>query len=43
MLNMRENTKTYKVGDFAHGGIVFWVDETGQHGLVSAKKTKAPE
>jgi Protein of unknown function (DUF1566) len=28
---------TYTVGDFAHGGIVFWVDETGQHGLVCAK------
>ncbi len=28
---------TYSVGDFAHGGIVFWVDETGQHGLVAAK------
>ena len=29
--------KTYQVGDFAHGGIVFWIDETGQHGLVCAK------
>ena len=29
--------KTYAVGDFAHGGIVFWVDATGQHGLVCAK------
>ncbi len=28
----------YEVGDFAHGGIVFWVDETGQHGLVCAKE-----
>jgi hypothetical protein len=28
---------TYSIGDFAHGGIVFWVDETGQHGLVCAK------
>lgn len=28
---------TYSVGDFAHGGIVFWVDATGQHGLVCAK------
>jgi Protein of unknown function (DUF1566) len=26
----------YAVGDFAQGGIVFWVDETGQHGLVCA-------
>ncbi|MGD9700689.1 DUF1566 domain-containing protein [Acinetobacter sp.] len=31
------NAKTYSVGDFAQGGIVFWVDETGQHGLVCAK------
>ncbi|MCP4000586.1 MAG: DUF1566 domain-containing protein [Gammaproteobacteria bacterium] len=28
---------TYSVGDFAHGGIVFWVDETGQHGSICAK------
>ncbi len=28
---------TYSVGDFAQGGIVFWVDETGEHGLVCAK------
>lgn len=28
---------SYSVGDFAHGGIVFWVDETGQHGLVCTK------
>lgn len=33
-----KNAKTYKVGDFAHGGIVFWVDETEQHGLVCAKE-----
>lgn len=31
------NVKTYSIGDFAHGGVVFWVDETGQHGLVCAK------
>ncbi|MEJ5245769.1 MAG: DUF1566 domain-containing protein [Bacteroidota bacterium] len=31
------SVKTYQVGDFAHGGIVFWVDATGQHGLVCAK------
>lgn len=30
------NQKNYKIGDFAHGGIVFWVDETKQHGLVCA-------
>ena len=27
----------YSVGDFAQGGIVFWVDATGEHGLVCAK------
>ena len=27
----------YKIGDFAQGGIVFWVDKTGAHGLVCAK------
>ncbi len=32
-----KNAKNYKIGDFAHGGIVFWVDETGQHGKVCAK------
>lgn len=30
----------YEVGDFAHGGIVFWVDETQQHGLVCAKSNQ---
>jgi hypothetical protein len=29
--------KTYSIGDFAHGGVVFWVDESGQHGLVCSK------
>ena len=28
---------TYSVGDFTHGGIVFWLDETKGHGLVCAK------
>lgn len=26
----------YEVGDFAQGGVVFWVDESGEHGLVCA-------
>jgi len=33
---------TYKVGDFAQGGIVFWVDESGQHGLVCALNDLSP-
>lgn len=28
----------YSVGDFVQGGVVFWLDETGQHGLVCAKE-----
>jgi hypothetical protein len=32
---------TYAIGDSAHGGIVFWVDETGQHGLVCAKSDQS--
>jgi len=31
----------YTIGDFAHGGIVFWLDETGQHGLVCAKQDQS--
>ena len=31
-----DQTTTYSVGDFAHGGVVFWVDQTGTHGLVCA-------
>lgn len=27
----------YEVGDFAQGGVVFYVDESGQHGLTVAK------
>ena len=26
--------RQYKIGDLAQGGIVFWVDETGEHGLI---------
>lgn len=35
------NVNTYSIGDFAQGGIVFWVDETGQHGLVAAKEDQS--
>lgn len=33
--------KGYSIGDFAQGGIIFWLDETGQHGLVVAKSDQA--
>lgn len=39
--NKLNSIKTYEIGDFAHGGIVFWVDETGQHGLVVAKEDQS--
>ena len=29
------------IGDFAHGGVVFWVDDTGEHGLVCAKNDQS--
>ena len=29
--------RRHKIGDIAHGGIVFWVDESGEHGLVSSQ------
>jgi hypothetical protein len=32
----QENKKN-QIGDFAHGGIIFWLDETGEHGLVCTK------
>jgi len=37
VVSTTSSVTTYSVGDFAQGGIVFWVDETGQHGLVTAK------
>jgi hypothetical protein len=40
-ISATNNVTTYSVGDFAHGGIVFWVDETGQHGLVCAKEDQS--
>ena len=27
---------TYSIGDIVNGGVVFWLDSTGQHGLVCA-------
>ena len=30
------STNQYSVGDYAQGGVVIWVDASGQHGLISA-------
>ena len=35
-LELLNTLPTHQVGDYAEGGIVFYVDETGQHGLVAA-------
>jgi len=40
---IRADIPTYSLGDFAQGGIVFLVDETGQHGLVCAKEDQSTE
>lgn len=37
--NIQKNL--YKIGDFAFGGIVFYVDESGEHGLVCAKEDQS--
>lgn len=41
VVSATSSVTTYSIGDFAHGGIVFWVDETGQHGLVCAKNDQS--
>ncbi|NND32865.1 MAG: hypothetical protein HKN76_09760, partial [Saprospiraceae bacterium] len=33
---MSSATQTYSVGDFAHGGVVFWVTPSGEHGRVAS-------
>lgn len=37
----QQETKTYAVGDTAFGGIVFYVNDEGTHGLVAAKTDQA--
>jgi len=41
VVSATSSVTTYSIGDFARGGIVFWVDETGQHGLVCAKNDQS--
>lgn len=41
VISATNTSVTYSVGDFAQGGVVFWVDETGQHGLVCAKEDQS--
>ena len=35
-LSSAANSATYSIGDIVNGGVVFWIDSTGQHGLVTA-------
>lgn len=30
--------RSFRVGDFAHGGIMFFIDDSGEHGLVCVKE-----
>ncbi len=30
------NAPTYSIGDYVQGGVIFWLDQSGQHGLVCA-------
>jgi hypothetical protein len=32
------NAASYKIGDKYGGGVIFYVDDTGQHGLIAAKE-----
>lgn len=32
-----KTTLTHHIGEEHNGGIIFWVDETGQHGLIASK------
>lgn len=34
--NQNESIQPYQIGDLAQGGVIFWVDRTGYHGLVCA-------
>tara|TARA_B100000809_G_scaffold239246_1_gene260640 strand:+ start:72 stop:752 length:681 start_codon:yes stop_codon:yes gene_type:complete len=36
------NNGVHKIGDFAQGGIIFWLDESGRHGLVCSKSDQDP-
>ena len=40
-LTLDIDSKTYSIGDFVNGGVVFWLDSTGQHGLVCALSDSA--
>ena len=36
IVSEESNSPQYQIGDLAEGGIVFYIDETGEHGLVAA-------
>jgi hypothetical protein len=35
-VSLSSTSATYSIGDVVNGGVVFWLDSTGQHGLVVA-------
>lgn len=40
-LLIKAQEQRYQIGDFAQGGIIFWLDETGSHGLVCSKSDQS--
>ena len=42
-INSGKGDKIYSIGDRAQGGIIFWVDKSGQHGLVASEEDLASE
>jgi hypothetical protein len=36
-----EQVTKYRLGDYAQGGIIFWLNETGQHGLVCSRSDQS--
>lgn len=41
LLSSCEKKTEYQIGDFANGGIVFYIDESGDHGLVCAESDQS--
>lgn len=37
--NPAQALPTYSVGDFAQGGVIFWLDPSRQHGLFCTRST----
>jgi hypothetical protein len=38
-----DSSPSYQLGDFAQGGVIFWLDKAKQHGLVCAKEDQSSQ